>query len=428
MARYDIAVIGGGAAGLMAALAAAEEAGKQKQRLSVVVLEKNSRVGKKLLLTGNGRCNLTNKKLEMSRYHGDVPAAEGVIKFRPPQEVLRFFEDKGLLCREEDQGRVYPQSGQASSVLDVLRLHLGRLGVEERCDFSAVSLEKSGQDFIAHAASGETLKARRVILTCGGKAAPQTGSNGDGYALAKQLGHSVTALYPALVQVKTDPERVRALKGIRCPARVRLLADGKVLQEECGEVQFADGCLSGVCIFQLSRQVSAWAQGERRPGKRPPALLEISLDLLEGRKEAEVLQALERRVSLFPSLPPLELLTGFVNKRLGQELVKRQGLQTAKPGALRENQLQGLVSLMNDFRFPALGVALWANAQATAGGVPLREIDCATMDSRLCRGLYFAGEVLNVDGDCGGYNLQWAWSSGMLAGSSCARSLEGEKC
>lgn len=427
MARYDIAVIGGGAAGLMAALAAAEEAEKRNQRLSVAVLEKNPRVGKKLLLTGNGRCNLTNKKLEMFRYHGDVPAAERVMKNFPPREILRFFEERGLLCREEDQGRVYPQGGQASSVLDVLRLYLNRLNVEEHCDFSAASLEKAGRDFLLRAGSGEAVKARRVILACGGKAAPQTGSNGEGYALAKSFGHSVTPLYPALLQIKTEPERVKALKGIRSAARVRLLASGKVLQEESGEVQFADGCLSGVCIFQLSRRVSEWAQDKKTSGKRSP-LLEISLDLLEGRQEGEVLSALERRASLFPCLPSLELLTGFVNKRLGQELIKRQGLLGMELSALRESQLQDLVSLIKDFRFPALGVMPWANAQATAGGVPLREIDCTTMGSKLCKGLYFAGEMLNIDGDCGGYNLQWAWSSGMLAGSSCARSLEGEKC
>lgn len=423
MARYDIAVIGGGPAGLMAALAAAE-AGKYSGKLSIAVLEKNPRVGKKLLITGNGRCNLTNQKLEMCRYHGDIAEAERVLELLPPQKVVRFFEEKGLLCREEGQGRVYPQSGQASSVLDVLRLHLSRLGVEERCGFPLVSLKKTERFFLVQSSTGETAEAARVILACGGKAAPQTGSSGDGYVLAKSLGHSVNEVFPALLQVKTEPERVKALKGIRCPALVRLLADGKALQEESGEVQFADGCLSGICVFQLSRRVGKWMQDKKTTGRHPAGLLEISLDLLEGRRESEVLSILKRRAALSPPLPLTEFLTGIVNKRLGQELIKRIGLQNAEAGLLRESQLWNLAALLKDFRFPVLGVMPWANAQVTAGGVPLKEIDCTTMASKRSRGLYLAGEVLNVDGDCGGYNLQWAWASGMLAGRACARSLE----
>ena len=427
MQKLKIAVVGGGAAGLIAAAQAASTLREKANAAEVAVLEGAPRVGRKLLATGNGRCNLTNTNAGAAFYHGDFQRAQPVFSRYSPAAVMETFAGMGLLCRVEDEGRVYPYGGQASAVLDTLRLRLQSLDVREICGAPVSEIQKDAHGFVLKTGDGQLFEAQRVILAAGGKASPQLGSDGGGYALAKMLGHSVTPLFPALVQVKTPAERVRAVKGMRSNCAATLLADGVPVKSETGEVQFTDSGLSGICIFQLSRFVGEFYATGKLNG-RPCRRLEISLDLLPEYSLADVRGEVESRAALYPELPAGDLLFGLLNKRVGQELVKTAlPQQRALPAkSLTRAQIELLAQTMKHFTFPAQGVLSWKNAQVTAGGVPLGEVLTPSMESQLCGGLYIAGEMLDLDGCCGGFNLHWAWISGLCAGEAAARSLLGE--
>lgn len=409
--HYDLAVVGGGAAGMAAAISAAEvfvQSGRQK----IVLLEAGARVGKKLLATGNGRCNLTNMGVDPAHYHGDTETVSAVLNQFPPRKIVDFFEEHGLLCKEQDEGRVYPYNLQASAVLDVLRYQLERHKVEIICDFPVNDLKKSEHGFeIIY--NRDSVSADRVVFASGGMAYPQLGANGSGYPILKSLGHSCTKLLPALVQVKTDSKRVKPLKGARSAAKATLFADQKPVETTVGEVQFTEHGLSGICIFELSRFV-----GERY-GKQP---MEIELDLMPDYAEQQIVEFLQKRCQL-STLPGAELFNGCLNKLVGPEVVKAALPRIPKTiGEMSERDLAAAAHTVKHFGFPVEGTLSWKDAQVTAGGIPLNEVD-ETMQSKRCPGLYLAGEILNVDGDCGGFNLHWAWSSGILAGRSAAHSL-----
>lgn len=412
METYDLAVVGGGASGLAAALAAAELARGKGRPLKIAVLEKNPRVGKKLLMTGNGRCNLTNLRAAPECYRGDAAAAGAVLRRFPPREILGLFRAQGLLCREEAEGRVYPHSLQAQSVLNVLRRGLAEDGAHVACEFPVSRLESVPGGFAVSCPKG-AVRARAVVVAAGGKACPQSGSSGDGYELLRPFRHSVTPLFPALVQVRTDPKRVRPLKGVRSPAAASFLADGRRVGVSRGEVQFTENSLSGICIFELSRFL----------GESSARRAEISLDLAPELGAGDLADWLRAQALRFWDKPAAELAEGLLNKALGAEVVKAAlGGGSVPGGSLTEGDARRIAGTVKDFRFPALGTLSWQSAQVTAGGVPLAEVD-ETLQSRFCRGLYLCGELLNVDGGCGGYNLQWAWASGVAAGLSAAGAL-----
>lgn len=410
---YDLAIVGGGAAGLMAAIAAAQETEKNRRKIKIAVVEGNSRIGKKLLATGNGRCNLTNLSVSKEHYHGDVNCLDSLLHEYTPQHILTNFESLGLLCREREEGRVYPYSLQASAVLDVLRYQLDGYGVEIICDFTVIKIHRGGNRFALTSAQG-CISAERVILATGGMAYPQLGANGWGYKVLESFGHRIVKPYPALVQLKTDPKRAKPLKGARNSAEATLLINGKRMKTVSGEVQFTENGLSGICIFELSRMA-----GEQLPFQR----VEVLLDLLPEYSEQQILFILKNRKQVLQTLPAAELLSGLVNKLVGAEII-RQTLPHS-PKLARELQIKELVAVANaakSFTFPIIGTLSWKDAQVTAGGVPLGELD-ESLQSKFCPGLYLAGEICNIDGDCGGYNLHWAWSSGIQAGRAAAQSL-----
>lgn len=421
--QVDIAVVGGGAAGLMAAVTAARECKKMQRQATVLVLEGAARVGKKLLATGNGRCNLTNTHMDCSHYHGDSRLLQPILEQYTPANIMEQFLSLGLLCREEDEGRVYPYNVQAAAVLELLRRQLDDLHVEILCDFPVTSLKKAHNGFLLLSSGEQAVSAKKVILAAGGKASPQLGSNGSSFSLVKEMGHSVTPLFPALVQLKTTPERAKPLKGMRSTATASLLADGITVKKEIGEVQFTENGLSGICIFQLSRLASEYFTTHKLCGKLCKTV-EVALDLMPDYSKDEVVELLQKSANLFPNLPAGELLTGLLNKRVGQEIVK-YGLPKAvnQPAkALKAFQIEAIADAVKDFHFPITGTMPWQSAQVTAGGVPLSEVELITMQSLKCKNLYLAGELLNIDGDCGGYNLHWAWCSGIIAGSVAAKS------
>lgn len=396
----NVTIIGGGASGLMAALTAAREGHR------VLLLERQARVGRKLLATGNGRCNLTNRALSAGNYHGqDAAFAAPALEAFGPEETLHFFRTLGLLTVTEDSGRVYPLSDQAGSVVDVLRFAVEEAGVEVRAGAEVTALSRR-KDGFRIACGEETLQADRVIVCCGGLAGGKLGGTNSGYTLLESLGHTRTALSPALVQVRTDPTFVRALKGVRADAAVRLCRDGTVLAESRGEVQFTDFGISGPAVFEISRAAGA-EKGE----------LTVSLDLLRSLTQQEVESCIALRCRTLPSLTTENLLTGILHNRLGRTVLRYAGFDlVTSVSALRAREFKRIAAACKEFTLPVQGVQGFDGAQVTAGGIRTAEFCPETLESRLVPGLYAAGEVLDIDGDCGGYNLQWAWSSGRLAG------------
>lgn len=396
-----VAVIGAGASGMVAAITAAEP---KKNR--IILFERQSRVGRKLLATGNGRCNLSNRGAGIAAYHGESPDFAGYALERFGAEAtLDWFSGLGLVTVTESDGRVYPFSDQANSVVDVLRFAVDGAGIELQTGCEVTALRRDGRGFLLETGSGSVF-ADKVIVASGGAAGGKLGGGKSGYALLEGLGHSCTRLYPALVQIKTDPAWVRSLKGVRADAAIKLLRGGEKLAESAGEIQFTDYGVSGPAAFDLSRAVAAAGSD-----------LTLRLDLMRGMTEKEITAILARRQRAFPALTTEDLLTGMLHNRLGRTMIRYGGrsLTTPLPG-LNYLELSAIARDVKRFELPALGVAGMDNAQITAGGVPTREFDPQTLESRVCPGVFAAGEVLDIDGDCGGFNLQWAWSSGRLAG------------
>lgn len=406
----QIVIIGGGASGLAAALAAADIAGGQR----VTVLERLDRVGKKLLATGNGRCNLTNQNAAPDRYQTAGPARLArMLDNVPPGAVLDFFAGLGLLCDTQPDGRVYPYCCQASMVLDVLRAALERAGVSVACGQTVTGLRRTKAGLAVTTKEGETFAAACVILAAGGAAAPQFGTDGAGYALARAAGHTVRTPYPCLVPLRCAAFPA-GLKGLRANGALTLLDAGRPLRAERGEIQFAEYGLSGIPAMQLSCLL---------PRAKKP---EAAVDLLPQLSAEEVRGMIEARCQsgAFPTLETL--LLGLIGKKLGYAAMKACGLQplSRASGGLSAAERDALAETLKHWRFAVTGTLPWAQAQATGGGVPLGEVDEACA-SRKCPGLYLTGEVLDAVGECGGFNLQWAWATGIAAGRAAGKRMLG---
>lgn len=397
-----ILIIGAGASGMMAALTAAEQPDSR-----VILLERQARVGRKLLATGNGRCNLTNVHAALPHYHGEQPdfAAHALEAFSV-EDTLAWFRAIGLLTVTEPSGRVYPLSNSANSVLDVLRFAIAeRENIDLRTGVTVTALRRERGGFVAET-EGEALRADKVIVACGGMAGGKLGGVQDGYTLLCSLGHTRTGLHPALVQLTTDPTFPRALKGVRVDTRITLRTKRAVLAQREGEVQFTEKGVSGPAAFDLARAVSTGGEG-----------LTLVLDLLREYSAPEILALLEQRCKTAPHLTAEDLLTGALHNRLGKTVIRYVNLKADTPlSDLSRDALRQVARACKGFTLPVRGTEGFAGAQVTAGGVRCAEFDPQTMQSRIVPGLYACGEVLDIDGDCGGYNLQWAWSSGRLAG------------
>ena len=409
----EILIIGGGAAGLAAALTAKRHA----PGANVTILERMDRVGKKILATGNGRCNLTNMQAGFSHfYSSDRGALKNALQGMEPRQVLDFFYSLGLLCQEEDEGRVYPYSKQASMVLDVFLQALEREKIQVHCDSTVTAINRKGEKLEVRTATGGLFKADAVILTCGGKAASKLGSDGSGYQLAKSAGHSCTALYPALVALRCNMNNLGSLKGIRAHAGLTLLAGEHILGQDIGEVQFTEYGLSGIPAMQLSGRLSRLRKDEK---------CTALVDLFPEWQSETLFRLLKSRQKATPDLALEQLLLGTVHKRLAYAVLKSAGVQplSKKVSQLTAGELHRVAETLKNWRFSVTGTQGWDAAQVAGGGIPLREIDERTMESRMQRGLYLAGELLDVTGDCGGFNLHWAWCSGIRAGMAAAKAV-----
>ncbi len=399
-----IAIIGGGASGMAAALAAAENPNAQ-----VILLERQARVGRKLQATGNGRCNLTNIHGGVQHLHGEEAdfAAYAMERF-PPEKVLAWFAELGLFTVTEDSGRVYPYSDQANSVVDVLRFALEKENIRLITGAEVTAVQKTAEGFCLESPE-QRIFCDKLIVACGGLAGTKLGGSMSGYRLLGKLGHRCSKLRPALVQLCSDWSGCASLKGVRANCAAEIRCDGKTMAASVGELQFTQYGLSGPVIFEISRDAcrggGAWS---------------CRLDFLPNVDEQTLLRALQRKQQT--ALLTDELLTGILHNRLGRVLVKSAEIPLNFPiKSLSLRELEAVCRAVKEFDVSLREPLGMDAAQVTAGGALTREFEPTSMESRLVPGLFACGEVLDIDGDCGGHNLQWAWASGRLAGLSAGK-------
>lgn len=405
----EVAVVGGGAAGFAAAITAARGG-----NVSVTVYERLQKPLKKLLATGNGRCNLTNLEASAAAYRGDPQFAEPALTRFSPAHTLRFFRSMGLCTKTEALGRVYPMSGQAASVRDVLLEEARRLSVHVCTDCAIETVRPENDGFLLNG----VYRCDALVLAAGGAAAPQHGTDGGAFRLLEQLGLPVIRPFPALTALvcRKFPKN---LKGVRCDCGVRLYDGERLVYETAGEVQFTEYGLSGIPVFSLSRYASGAANAA------------VALNCLPQLSAQTVAAFLCEAARKTPEKPAGLLAEGLVPQALGSYLLLQCGIRKEeKIGALQKKRLLRFGETLQDARFAVEGPRGFDFAQVTAGGADCASFSPATMEAKRYPHLFVCGETLNVDGDCGGYNLQWAWSSGCAAGEAIAQwaKKEGAAC
>ena len=402
-----VAVIGGGAAGMMAAVTAASEGTR------VILLEHKDRVGKKILSTGNGRCNFTNTHQEPLCYHSEDPLFPwGIIEKFNAQAAISFFLQLGVYSKNRN-GYIYPNSDQASAVLDAFRMELERLDVDIRTGVIIREINPGKKDFVI-CTDKENVRADRVILCTGSKAAPSTGSDGSGYGLAKQLGHRIIPVLPALVQLRCNGNYFKAVAGVRVNGRVSVWSEGECIAKDTGEIQLTDYGISGIPVFQVSRYASKLLYKKKE--------VTAVLDFMPDFTEEQTVAFLSARAKMRPEKPADMFLIGLFHKKLSDLWIRLSHIpRDKKAGTFRKDEISRLVQMIKHFDVPVKATNSYEQAQVCCGGIDTAEVDSETLESRYVPGLYFAGEILDVDGMCGGYNLQWAWASGHVAGEQASQ-------
>jgi hypothetical protein len=394
-----ILIIGGGAAGLAAAVSAR----KENKKAEITVVERNDRIAKKILATGNGRCNFTNANMSPTCYFGDREFAKKVLENFGTEEALRFFEDLGVMHREEE-GRIYPRSNQATSISDALRLFLAENNVKIITGKKISKLKYENGKFNA-----DSISADKVIVAVGGCAAPNFGTDGSSYNLLTDFGHGKTRTKCALVSLKTDTEKIRGLKGVKVFARAEMTVNGKVVASDTGEVLFTDYGVSGIPIMQISRFAEKGAQ--------------VRLDMMSEMSFEDLCGELRKRAALFPERDGTEIFSGLINKKLAVPVMRGGNVEkmNVKAKDFTDKNILGFAKFLKGLRLTVVGDSSFSNAQVTAGGIETAKFDPVTMESKLKKGLYAVGEALDVDALCGGYNLHFAWATGAAAGKYAAR-------
>ena len=409
-----LAIIGGGASGMLAGITALET----NPDIKVIIFDQKDILGKKILSTGNGRCNLTNEKMSLDYFRSDEPQLiSSVLKDFGYPDTIRFFENLGLLTKSRN-GYVYPRCDQASVVRSVLDNRLKELGADIRRETTVTAIFRTKKGFQIETGSGN-IQADRIILSAGGKASSKLGSDGSGYTLAKSLGHSVVPIVPALVQLKVKDFAFTKASGVRTDAKVTALVNRRVAASDSGELQITNYGISGIPVFQISRYISR-ALYEKQNAQ-------VMIDFLPELEEASLRELFNKRLhhlSENPKAKPEELLTGILHTKLIPEILRIAGIRfSAKLNMIKDSELTRLCEVLKFCMLNISDTNGFDNAQVSAGGISLKEVDMETMQSCITKGLYLAGELLDVDGICGGYNLQWAWATGYLAGKHAASDL-----
>lgn len=391
----NIYIIGGGPAGMLLSILVK----KEKPEYSVTIVERNDRVGKKLLATGNGRCNYTNVSVKPENFHSnnkEFPMK--IINRLNNEDTIELLKTIGIYPIAESDGRVFPLSLQGSSVLDLLRIAMDNYGVERILGEKIDSVAKVGERFILQ---GENqYMADKVVIATGGLALPASGSDGIGYRIAKTFGHNIIDQYPTIVQLKSDYDRIKALKGVRINTEATLYVEGEAVLTKRDDVLFTDYGLSGPAILDLSRKAIENLNKNKK--------VEVGINLI-GISKSEIEKMVSDRVKNLKNITAEEFFIGIINKRLIQSVLNM--VQLKGVNKIAKSDISKITDILSDFRLNITGFKGFKDAQSTTGGVDTTELDEKTLESKLVKGLYFIGEVVDVDGDCGGYNLQWAWSS-----------------
>ena len=397
---YDVIVVGGGASGLLASVTAAECGDK------VLLLEAADRIGRKIAASGNGRCNLMNRKNAI--YYGDTDFAKAIMSHMGAKKQTEFWIEHGLFLKEDEYGRTYPTSDLSSSVLDIIKIHLKKNDVAIHCGERVNKISGNKQNGFTVTSNNGSYKGKRIIVSCGGKASKSLGGCDDGYQFMTGFGHAVTDLRPALTQIRTDPVSISGLKGIRQNGvEVSVSRNGNLIHREYGEILFTEYGISGICVMQCSRFTE---KGDI-----------ISLNFLPGlglKSNEECLYELKKRQKLFGFLKPQDLLTGWVSTKLSYGILKKAGIDMKADSIIRfsDKELKKAVQAISDYQLTVTGLNGFESAQVTAGGIECRFIKDGNLESEIFPGIHCTGETLNVDGDCGGYNLMFAFATGILAG------------
>jgi len=401
--------VGGGAAGMTAAISA------KRLGADVTILERNSRVGKKILATGNGRCNFTNINADINYYRGNNPKfAHSALSNFTIDDTIRFFEKLGIQHKVEEFGKVFPMSDQASSILDVFLYELKELGVNIISDALVKDITRKNGKFIIKLENGQVYQGDRVIITTGGKAMPSSGSDGKGYDLATRLGHTITDVYPALVQLMLEGSFFKRIAGVKFAGTAEIIHNNKSVAKDKGDILFANYGVSGPPILQLSRTAGQLLNEGQE--------VQLKISIMDMMTKEELRKIIKKRFQIAPKKPVDFSLVGLINKRLIPVILAEAGINDIKRpvASLSANEQERIADILTDWRLKIKGTKSWTSAQVTAGGVDTNEINPKTMESKLVTGLFFAGEIIDIDGLCGGFNLQWAWSSGFIAGQSAA--------
>ena len=406
--RIRIAVIGAGASGMMSAITAASHGGE------VTLYEKNDRVGKKLLATGNGKCNLSNLNFSVDQYYcSDRDKLQEIFQTFSVENLISFFRKCGLMIKSKN-GYLYPYAEQASAVLDVLRMELVEKGVKLLADreVSNITFQKERQLFQIKEPDGKCSFYDKVILACGSPASLKKGAGRTGYKLAEGFGHQIKPIMPGLVQLISDELFCKSLAGVRTQVGIRLLADGEELATEFGDLQFTDYGISGIPVLQISR-IAGYALRERKD-------IKVLVDFFPEQDKNEFDELVKTRFKENQKRTLEEFLTGTLNKKINMVLIKQCGCKatmTAKEAGF--DKVNEMMQKCRAFPIHISGINSMECAQICAGGVAFEEVN-TNLESKLIPGLYLTGEMVDVDGKCGGYNLQWAWTSGYAAGRSAA--------
>jgi len=408
--KHSLIIVGGGAAGLASALISKDSG------IDVAIIEGTDRIGKKILTTGNGRCNISNANININSYHSENPnfPAYTLDSFNL-EHTVNFFNSLGIPLVTLEGGKMFPMSLQASSVLDILRFAIEEKQIPVYTNTKAKEITKKNNNFKILTSDNVTYDCEKLIIATGGKSAPKTGSDGSGYTLAKQLGHSVTSQVPALVQLKLNYNRLKALSGVKFDGYAEIFIDGKSVQKEFGEILFTDYGISGPPILQLSR-VASYSLSQNRK-------ITLKIDMLPTIPYENLKQFLENHWFEFKGRSVNDSLIGIINKKVIPIILREAKIEDIhKPcNDLQSSEKHDIYALLKKWQFEISGTNSFANAQVTAGGINTKEINPKTLESNIVPNLYFAGEILDVDGDCGGFNLQWAWSSGAIAGKSASK-------
>lgn len=394
------AIVGGGAAGLMCGCIA----GRNLHDKKIVVIERDNRVGKKILVSGNSRCNLTNMSADTDNYNTSFEGLSDLLNNYPPQKIVDYFESIGLMTMTDNDNRVYPLCRQATAVLSVLRNELKRQKVDEICDTEVVSISKENNHYKIRC-TDKIIEAEKVVIATGGKNNYAQKVIGDTLLPIKSLGHKTTMLTPSLCPVKVKSDLMKSLKGIRALGKVTAVVNGKNICSDKGEIQFTADGLSGICVFNISGVLNQNTDTK------------VIVQLLPEYSYKEIKDMILSRIQLNRNENVQELFTGLFHKNIGIAFLKSAKIDTNKiVNKLSNQDINSLANVIDKWVFDTVKSSDFSSAQVTRGGIIGKEVDALTFESKLHKGVYICGEALDVDGDCGGFNLQFAFSSGMCVG------------